>query len=146
MPAREPGPPLPTGPVTLWPSQLPEAAVWALESDATSWERTVVIVGAADGVTVGVRVGSTGKGTAVAGATGSAPQAGANARTVTSARRTTDATRSFQNVIIRALEAFEIPGERRSGHPDMTDVAHDGRVNMANLADATIRPWTSCRP
>ena len=66
-------------------------------------------------------------------------------------RKTTDARRSSQSLIICALEAFEIPGERHSGlilgrswwrgprDPDMTDVLHDGRAAMTNSADTTIR-------
>jgi len=53
---------LATGAVTLWPSQLSPPAVRALESDATSWGRTDVIMGVATGVVVGVPPAHEGRG------------------------------------------------------------------------------------
>ena len=63
------------------------------------------------------------------------------------ASKTTDAARSSRSYTIRAMEAFEIPGERpsnsipgrwwwRSEHPEMTDVLHDGGA-ITNTAAAT---------
>ena len=77
----------------------PVAAVQALGSGPTpggSWR-----LGGGPRVVVSVRAGSP-------------PPAAANAKTMNTSRKPTNATRSSRSYIIRAMEAFEIPSERPS--------------------------------